>query len=244
MEMRTVLPAGIAVGLIVVLAGAVVLAGPASADTPDVDAANATSISVSASASSTAAPDRALVSVAVVERAESADDARQQLATAVATLREELTAAGIDEDAIETTGYRLQMDYAYHDGDREPRGYVATQSFEIESPAVDRAGEVVDAAVAGGANRIDGVQFSLSDERRQELRATVLADAMDRARADADAIAGAANLNVTGVDTVSTGNVGYVPMFYDAAERAGDGTVIDPGPVTVSASVSVTYLAE
>lgn len=239
------MPAAIAVVLVIVLAGAAIFAMPAGADTPEADGINGTAISVSTSASTTAAPDLAVVNVAVVERADTADEARQLVADAVADLRAELAAAGIDEDAIDTTGYRIHVDYRYDDGKREPRGYVATQSFEIEAPAVDQAGEVIDAAVAGGATQIDGVQFTLSDERRQELRAGVLAGAMDRAKADADAIAGAADLTVTGVESVSTGSVGYGPVYYDGAERATDGsTVIDPGPVTVSASVSVTYVAE
>lgn len=242
METRTVLPVGIVVVLLAVAAGAVAFAGPASAqDGPSI---NGTEISVSASASTTAAPDLAVVNVAVVERAESADAAREAVATAVEQLRAELESAGIGADAIHTTGYQLRADYRYDDGERELRGYVATQRFEIEAPAVDRAGEVIDAAVAGGANEIQGVQFTLSDERKQELRASVLEDAMDRARADADAVAGAAGLTVSGVQSVSTGSNGYVPPYYADAERADTGTVVDPGPVTVSANVDVTYVAQ
>jgi uncharacterized protein YggE len=223
-----------------VVAGAILSAPAIADDGPDGN----TTISVSASASATAAPDVATVRLSVVERADSAEDARAGLASAVETLRAELDAAGIDDDAISTSGYYLQADYDYHDGEREQRGYVATQSFAVDAPAVDRAGAVIDAAVAGGANRVDGVQFTLSDERRQDLRADVLTDAMDRSRADADAIASAAGLSVVGVESVSTGGNSGGPIYYAEADgRADAGTVIDPGTVDVSVSVSVTYIA-
>lgn len=243
MERRVFIPVAVVLLVLSVAAVGVLLSGPAVADDgPDGN----TTISVSASASTTVAPDLATVRVSVVERADTAEAARDGLASAVADLRAELDAAGIDEDAISTTGYHLQADYRYHDGEREMRGFVATQSFEVEAPAVDRAGEVIDAAVAGGANRIDGVQFTLSDDRRQELRADVLTDAMDRTRADADAIASAAGLAVVGVESALTNNGGYGgPIYYAEADgaRSSAETVIDPGTLTVSASVSVTYLA-
>lgn len=101
-----------------------------------------------------------------------------------------------------------------------------------------------DLAVGAGATGVDGVRFTLSDERRAELRAAALDCAMSTARTDAEGIASAADLSVTGVRQAST-DAEFVPYpvarFEDAA--GGGGTVIQPAPVRVTATVEVTYTA-
>jgi uncharacterized protein YggE len=99
--------------------------------------------------------------------------------------------------------------------------------------------------VRNGANRVEGVTFTLSEERRDELRATALHEAMTNARADADAIAASAELAVTGVRTGSTTESGVEPVRTEAggpAESAAK-TDVAVGPVTVSVQVVVTYEA-
>jgi len=62
---------------------------------------------------------------------------------------------------------------------------------------------------------------------------------------DADAIAAAADLSVTGVQSASTGG-GYSPVYEmreTAADSGGVPTEFNAGSVTVSATVDVTYRA-
>lgn len=200
-------------------------------------------ISTSGTGQLSAEADLAVVSVAVTARADSADDARGQVADGVASVREALAGAGVPEDAVTTAYFAVRPDY--HDEDRAPDGYRATHALRVETDPA-RAGEVVDLAVGNGATEVNGVQFTLTDETRDDLRSEALAQAVDRARADADAVAGAADLQITGVESISVGN-NYSPgPFYAeaAADRAGGATSFAPGPVTVSASVSITYTVE
>lgn len=71
---------------------------------------------------------------------------------------------------------------------------------------------------------------------------------MADARDDADLLATAGDVTVTGVRSVSTADVGVQPVDAGLRETADGGggaaTRIEPGPVTVSATVSVTYRAE
>jgi len=173
-------------------------------------------VTVSATAAVAAAPDRATVQFAVVETARSA-------------LADEVD-AGVPDGAVETTSFGVAP--VYEDGPRdepsEPTAYRATHALAVERP-VDDAGRAVDA----GADEVDGVAFARSDERRAELRS----EAVDAARADADA----AGLSVDRVVTVAVEDEG--PQPFDARAGAAGGTSFDPAPASVRASVRVTHAA-
>lgn len=208
---------------------------------PGPDATGRT-IDVAAQGSVTAAPDRALVNLAVEVRADAADEARAQVAADHEAMREALRAIGITDDAVRTTSYFVGPEYDYDRGERELVGYQAYHVVQVET-RVDRAGEVIDAAVENGASQVQGVQFMLADGTRAELRSEALAAAMASARADAETIASAAGVGLGDLQSASTTNVDYPRPYAVAAEGGGDGarTVLEPGPVTVSASVSVSY---
>jgi len=106
---------------------------------------------------------------------------------------------------------------------------------------VEDAGPVIDAAVTGGATRVDGVQFVLTEETRRQFRSVALEAALDSARADANTIASATGVEVQTVVSVETGNGGVSPIF--AEDARGDGTTFDSGDVNVTAHVNVTYEA-
>lgn len=200
-------------------------------------------IAVSANGQTSAPPDIALVHLAVEARAGTAEEARAQVATDVASMREAIRELGIPDDAVRTTYYHLSPEYDHTEGGRMLVGYVATHGFEITA-GVDRAGAVVDAAVGNGADRVTGVQFTLTDASERALRAEALAEAMGAARSDADAIAAAGNVTITGLSSVSTGGPTVLPYAGRVAEAAGGVTTFEPGPVTVTASVTVVYSIE
>lgn len=237
----TLLPLGI--GLLVLLAGCM---GPLQT-APGTEAATTsegTTLSTTGTGSVDADADLAVVSVAVTATAESADAARGQVAADVQRMRTALRDAGIPDDAVTTASFAVYPDYDYEGGERTERGFHAVHSFRIET-APDRAGEVVDLAVGNGANEVQGVSFTLADDTRAALRTQAIERAVTAARADADAMAGAAGLSVTSVETMSTSG-GFVPVErFDVAESAGgaDSTVFEPGPVSVSVTVQVTYRA-
>ncbi|ADQ66126.1 hypothetical protein C499_09959 [Halogeometricum borinquense DSM 11551] len=207
--------------------------------------AQSRTITVSGNGEVKAESDLAVLSVAVTATASSADEARAQVADRSETMRQALREAGVADDAVTTSHFRVRAQYNHNGKERNVTGYEAVHTYSIEvSP--DRAGEVLDVAVGNGANEVQHVSFTLSEEARADLRNDALNAAMDSARTDADTLASAANLSITGVQSVSTSG-GYHPveprMEYDTP-AANSGTSFEPGPVTVSATVTVTYEAE
>ena len=240
MNRTRVLPAF--VGLLVLLAGC---AGPLQSTSTggDTPTATGTTISATGTGSVDTDADLAVVSVAVVATADSADDARGQVAADVERMRTALREAGVPDDAVSTASFAVYPEYSYDGGERTERGFRAMHSFQIET-APERAGEVVDVAVGNGATQVQGVSFTLTEETRASLREQAISRAVTAARGDADAMAGAADLSITGIESMSTSG-GFVPTerFAVEADAGGASTTFEPAPVRVSVTVSVTYRA-
>ncbi|MCQ4333540.1 SIMPL domain-containing protein [Natronomonas sp. F2-12] len=226
------------------LVGAAIVS-PIGADAP-ADGADR-SITVSAVGGADAAPDRAVVRVAATAAGDDPAAVRDELTADADALRSALESAGITEDDYETVSYRI-------DEPRRPRepgaedetpAYRGVHAFEITLDDPDRTGAVVDAAADSDAE-INDIRFTLSEERRNELREEAIGDAMGDARTQADTIADNGELSVTGVHRVDAAQRNFRPVRHEAA--AGDGgappdTAIESGDVSVQYQVTVTYNA-
>ncbi|MDG5778813.1 SIMPL domain-containing protein [Haloarculaceae archaeon H-GB2-1] len=223
------------------VAGTVVTSDGASAQA---DEQGDRTITVGANGQVQSTADQAVVEVAVVTSAADVTTARNRLSENVTAMREALSAMGIGADQVRTQYFDINEDYRERKEDGQTR-YRAIHSFQITLENTSRSGEVIDAAVNNGANRVDGVEFTLSREKRQDLRQQALEDAMDSARQQANTVAGSGGLTVTGVSEISTTEYNSSPVRYEAAAMTADGggTSVESGPVTVTASVQVVYNA-
>ena len=241
--------ATVGLALLLVTAGCAGTLNPAESANAQADQSNRTdrggeTISVSASGQAEADPDQAVLQVAVLASGDDANAVRERLAENATRMREALGNAGVTDDRIRTIQYSIDQQYREENGDRRPAGFRGIHAFEITLSNASRAGPVIDVAVSNGADQVQSVQLTLSDERRREVRAEALRNAMDNARADADIVAESANLSLSGVHTASTGDVGFSAVRAEALTAQADaGTQIESGPVTVTAQVSVTYNA-
>lgn len=235
--------AAVAAALAVLLVGggvAAALGGTTGASQPTTDGAS--TITVGASGSAETTPDRAVVRVAVVTTADSATEARDRLASNVSAMRDALAEAGVDDAQIRTTRYDLSQNYEARENPSAP-DYRAYHGFQITLNDTDAVGTVIDAAVEGGATRVENVRFTLSEERSRELRSEALEDAMSNARGQASTLAGASGLALDGVADVSTTERYGGPVAYQTAAGDAAGTSVESGPVSVNVQVQVTFNA-
>jgi uncharacterized protein YggE len=183
----------------------------------------------------TAVPDEVVVTAGVQTHAASAQDALSQNATAMNKVVDALKQAG---------GTKLQTQqvslYPQTDNAGSVTGYTAQNSVSAHSD-VAGAGALVDAAVAAGANTIDGPTLSLSNQ--SELYRQALARALDDAKAKAQALAQAGNFGVGQVSSVTESSDSTpVPLYKTAAASAdSSSTPIEPGTQDVTADVTVTF---
>lgn len=243
MRRKNLTIAGLAL-LLVLATGAVVLAGLGTAGAQSTDAPADRTISVSATGQAEATPDQAVLRVAVTAEGEDPAAVSDELSAGGADLRSALDELGVE---YETTGYRIDEQRDRRErSDEERPPYRGVHAFEVTVDDPDDVGAVIDAA-ANASAVVGNVEFTLSDDARTDLRNTAIENAMNDARSQADAVAAAGNLEVTGVAAVDASQRRYSPVDYDMGE-GGDGasgvpTTIESGDVSVSYSVSVTYNA-
>jgi uncharacterized protein YggE len=193
-------------------------------------------------------PDRAQISLAVETESPDVKAAQAENAARMTTVMDAITAAGIPKDALKTTGYNI---WPVYEETKIPIGqkikaYRVTNTLTITLHDVNRTGEVIDIGIANGINQANSIQFLLSDEQAQVLRTEALKEAADRAGADARNVAAALGVGIASVKTVQIGG-GYTPVLFQNYARSdvssgGASTPIQPGDVTVTATVTVTYL--
>lgn len=246
--MKTWKTIGFAIAVVAVMAIAII--GNATAAI-DQNSADQQVIQTSSTGEVKASPDRAMISASVESNHQDAKVAQAQNAQAMASVMAALTNAGISKDDLQTTGYSIYPVYDSSSSSsllpRTVQTYRVVNTLVITLRDVNRSGEIIDLAVANGANRVDSIAFTLSEERQQQVRAQAITVAVRMARADADAVAGAAGLTILRVKDITVGQ-NYYPISYRNAEYAGAGdktmaaTPIVAGDVTVSAQVTVTYL--
>ena len=125
-------------------------------------------------------------------------------------------------------------------------GYVANNRVQVETHKIDAVGSFIDSAIAAGANNIAGLQFTLAN--RNDQLGEALAKAGAEARAQGESIASALGVKLKGVVSATTGGWASpvphpMPRFARAMEVSAP-TSIEPGAVTVSATLQVTYEIE
>ena len=206
-------------------------------------------VTVSAYATVERAPDQAVMVLAVESQASTAREAARANATKMERVVAALRQAGIAADRIRTVGYELNPQYAQEDRGREaPRiaAYRAVNRVQVTIDAIDRVGAALDAAIEAGANRASNLFFRLRDP--SDARTEALRQATQRARAEAQTIAAAADETLGPVLTIHTDS--YMPppppmpgAMYDrmavSVEQAA--TPVEQGTVSVTANITMVY---
>ena len=245
MRQKTLLLAVLGSALLVSagVAGALMLgSGSAAASQP---AQSQQSITVSANGEIEASPDQAIVRVAITATGNDSTTVRQDLASSAESMRAALEEYGLDSEDVRTARYDIRQEREHTPQGTERGNYRGIHAFEITLNDTGAAGEVIDVAVNNGADQVNGVSFTLSDDKRQELHNEALTQAMGNARERANTLATAGDLSVTGVHTIVSTETRYHGYRVEtaAASLGGDSTSIEAGAVTVTANVRVTYNA-
>jgi len=150
---------------------------------------------------------------------------------------------GIADADLVTQSVSLNPTYDYSNG-ASPRltGYSATQSLSVKVRDLTKVGDVIDAAVAAGANQVGGVSFSVADPAAatEQARTAAVADAKKRA----ETLAQAAGVTLgSPISITETSAPTPTPIYYgtDAAGAPAVKTPVEVGTTDVTVQVQVVY---
>ncbi len=213
------------------------LCGVAAAQQPqEIRPSGLTRIVVAGDATVHPRPDTANITVAVVTQGATALAAQQENARKTdAVVRAAKEAAGAGAE-VETSGYSLQPQFVYRQN-QSPiiQGYQARNGVTVTLGDLARVGPVIDAATGAGANNVDGLSFTLRNDRaaRDEALSTATREAMRKAQVMAQALGG----RVTRVVEVQESGTlpRPVPIYADAVQvrAAVAGAVQQQTPVEI-----------
>ena len=216
-----------------------IIAEVATGQSGPVPNAHAPEVTASGQGEVKVTPTSSSVLISVTTRAPTAAQAAADNAARLESTLKALRAIGLAANELTTAGYSVGQNYEMtRDSPRVPAGFIARNTIRAEVRRLEDLGKVIDAALAGGATEIAGVQYSSANS--QEARRTALASAVREARADAEAIARAAGGSLGRLISLSSsgiprqaGSMAYEVEFAPMAR----GTTITPRDLTISALV-------
>ncbi len=214
-------------------------------------------ITVSGTGKVSTTPDTVIISLSVETENTDSQKAQQENGEKMTSCLNALKSIGITDSELKTTGYSM---YSYKSASDSIFGgdktiYCVRNTVQVKTSKTDLAGDIIDTATSNGANNVNYIRFTLSDEKSQEMRDSALKAAVAQARADADSVAAAMGITIVGVDFVNVDS-SYTPMVYAEASMYTKNTMamgamedtmlrstpIESDEVDITASVSVAYI--
>lgn len=203
-------------------------------------------LTVTGQATAEAPADMAVVSLGVVRTEPTAEAAMTGVSAAVGALLDDLTAAGLAPEDMQTSGFSLRPEYLDR---REPGqmpkidAYTAQNGVTIRVRDLSMLGGLLGDLVAGGANRMQGLSFDVADPA--PLMAEARRRAVAEARASAEVLAAAAGLTLEDIVSITEGGGGGGPMPYARGgmmlEAAAMDVPVAEGAISRSATVTIVW---
>lgn len=198
-----------------------------------------TTVTVSGDSRVTAQPDTATVSISVVTQNKNASEAQQQNAAQTTRVLDAVKRAAGSGAEIKTSGYSLTPQRVYKENEPPTiTGYEARNSITATLRDLTGIGAVIDAATQAGANNIDGIAFSLRDDRKARNQA--LSEATREALGKANALAQTLGARLVRITAIEEDGGNPRPVLYAQREsfaaKAAD-TPIEVGALEINSQV-------
>ena len=205
---------------------------------------NPGTITVVGTGSASGTPDIAYIELGVESRSEDIATAFSEANSTISIVISAVNGVGVASEDVRTTGLNIYREGPFdrNMGDQNV-SYVVSNQIRLIVRDTSTVAEVINAAVAAGANQLYGLQFGI--DNRDTLESDARADAFADARARAEELAGLAGLTVGDVVSISeySGNASpfNVSNLAQADSMGGGGAVVEPGNLSVTVSIEVTF---
>jgi uncharacterized protein YggE len=211
------------------------------------------------------APDKALLNLAVNNQATTAAQAASDNANTMSQVIQAILglsslSPGITKNDITTTDYSLTPVYSQPNNNcytaspsqqqpvicttttQQLIGYAVRNAIQVTVKDMTSIGRVLDAATQSGANEVGGITFTFTDGTYADLQKQALQKAVQDASNQAQTMASALGVHITGVVSVTPAYL-YQPYMNTKLNTASSGTStpIQIGTLQVTVNVQVVY---
>jgi len=233
-----------AILIAMVLSLAAGCAGAASKAAAADDTPAMRSITVVGSGKASGAPDVAYISIGIGTRDALVQNAVEANNAQMKAILDALKALGIADKDLRTSNYSIYAEsrepIAKGSGEEATVIYHVSNQVAVTVRDLAKLSEVLDKAVAAGANQVYGISFGVDDPKA--LQGEARQDAMLDARSRAESLAQLAGVALGEVLSLSEVIGGPGPVVYESAKgMGGSAAPMEAGELEVSMSVQVTY---
>jgi len=200
--------------------------------------AQTTAASVTATGTSTiyVQPDQAQLNISVTTFGATATAAGQQNANVTVAVTKAITGVLGSNGSIQTISYSVYPQYGTGAQSSTIAGYSATNSFQVTMTDLTLIGSIIDTANQAGATSVGNLTLSLQNPAPSLLQALTAASKVGLANAGAIA----AGLGRSAGSVISAQQSSAVTPIVAGVVSAAATTSVQTGPVSVSATVTVT----
>ena len=196
--------------------------------------------------------DQLQMQVGVTSEAKTVKQALDENTKKIHAIEQVFKKIGLSRKEYKTGRFQIQPRWStrppkYHgDWQAEIIGYRVNNHFSIKTRQIALGGKIIESCTRAGANTIGSIIFNLASPQR--YRSQAITAATGNARADANALAAAAELRLGEVLNISLDDATSTPlrsrsMAFSAemAKSTAPSLNLSPGEVTVRARVTITY---
>lgn len=186
-------------------------------------------------------PNYVQLQVEVRTEGEEVQQTQRENAEIMNRVIQSLLALNIPRENIQTAAFNIFPQYDYIEGKQLFRGYEVTNALTVKIPDVEKAGIVIDTAVASGANSVSSIRFGLDNPELVYQQA--LQRALHNAQTKAQTIAQTMKLALYSQPISIVEEKQNGPELYKtlSVARSQMATPIEQGEISVSATVTVKY---
>lgn len=223
------------------------LVSPIPLSITQVTTQKSSAFSASGKSSISTIPDKVELTLGISRRESSINQAQSRANEIINKINTDIQALGVRRDDIKTQNYSIYPIYDYNSESQQITGYSVDISLSVSLTDFEQLNTVIDLATQAGANQVSGIQFKLSEEKEEQVRAEARAEAIEDAKANAQELARLAGMKLGKVINVieepHSAYPGEVYAMEAMAKGSGGGapTNIEPGSTNYSYTVTVSY---
>jgi uncharacterized protein YggE len=213
------------------------------------DSANSlnNTLSVTGSATTNTKSDKVSVSLGVETTDKIAEKALHLNSNLMNKVINALKESGVQENETSTSSFTINPNYNYSEYGAKGNliGFTVSNSVHITSSNINQISQWIDTAVQTGANTVNDIYFSISPNKLEEIKNSLLKEAVANAKSKADIVAAAGGLNIAGIQSITVGELGLptVPVYSKSvAFDEASSTPILAGEQEISTTVSIVYI--
>jgi len=236
---------GITISILIILSLYFRFIGPIPFSVNQTTTEKKSTFDVEATGKALAVPNTAQINLGIQINKPTVKEAQNEANEKINSTTQAIKKLGVEEKNIKTINYSVYPNYDYRAG-QKINGYNINITIQVKVNDFDKVNQVIDTATSLGLNQIGSLEFTLDDEKLEEIEMQARKEAIQKAKNKASEIAKTGGLRLGKIVNISENLTNTYPTpFLKSTGIGGEAedqrTEIQPGQSEITISVIVSY---